>query len=277
MRAVVRDRWVEFTEPMEGGTNYPYADILQLITTGYGNMIDPVSMAMTLPWMIDGRPARADEIAAAWWRVKNDPLCARKGHLYAKTLTNIRLSPEAVQQLVFRKLESNDAVLAARFSNMPDWPACAQMAVHSLAWACGASFHFPKLAAALLAEDYEAAAVHCQINEWNGTKHNVGLIPRNVANRILFYNAARVQGFHLDPDTLDWTHLIAVTNAPTQPELPPAEDPTPLPMVITEIPPPNAASSPTLCPRPLPEEATGSGGILHPRLYPLDDDPDDAA
>ena len=45
------------------------------------------------------------------------------------------------------------------------------------------------------------------------------------------------------------------------------------------VPPPNAATSPTTYPRPLPEEVTGSGPILHPLSYPTGrgDPPDDAA
>lgn len=211
--------------PLEGCLDYPYADVLNLITTGMGNLIDPVSSAMGLPWQVDGREARGDEIAAQWWRVKNDPFCARKGHLYARGLTTIRLTQEGIKTVVFRKLDANEAVLLSRFPDMAGWPACAQMATHSLAWACGPSFHFPKLASALLARDFDAAAVACTINEWNGSVHNVGVIPRNVANRILYRNAQRVEAYHLDPDLLDWTHDLSVSDAPTLPTLddPPSE------------------------------------------------------
>lgn len=61
-----------------------------------------------------------------------------------------------------------------------------------------------------------------------------------------------------------WTELVARLSALdeiTQPELPAA----------------NAASSPTLYPRPLPEIVTGSGPTIHPLSYPLDVDPDDDA
>jgi GH24 family phage-related lysozyme (muramidase) len=235
VKQVVRDHWIEFTEPLEGGLNYLYADVLNLITTGYGNLVDPVSIAMGLPWMVDGRAARGDEIATQWHRVKNDPMCARRGHLYAKGLTTIRLTPEGVAQLVYRKLESNDAVLTGRFGDMQDWPACAVMAVHSVSWACGPSFRFPKLSAALNARDFDAASVHCTINEWSGTVHNVGVVPRNVANRILFLNAARVDAFKLDPDTLHWTGILGVSDAETQPAI---DNP--------DSEPENAASQPTI-------------------------------
>ena len=96
------------------------------------------------------------------------------------------------------------------------------MATHSLAWACGASFHFPKLASALLARDFDAASVACTINEWSGSVHNTGVIPRNVANRLLYRNAQRVIDYRLDPDVLDWVHDLSVADAPT---LPAIEDP----------------------------------------------------
>lgn len=59
-------------------------------------------------------------------------------------------------------------------------------------------------------------------------------------------------------------------DAPTISEFPVAVDETPLPLLNTPI-------MGTVYPRPLPESVTGSGGIIHPLMYPLDVDPDDAA
>ncbi len=241
MRESVRASWIEMNTPLEGCLNYAYADVLGLITTGMGNLIDPVSTAMGLPWQLDGRAARGDEIAAQWWRVKNDPLSASRGHLYAKNLTTMRLTPQGVEMVVFRKLDANDAVLESRFPDMADWPACAQMATHSLSWACGPSFHFPKLASALLARDFDAAAIACTINEWNGSVHNTGVIPRNVANRLLYRNAQRVDSFRLDPSLLAWADDLSVADAPTIPAL---DDP--------DSEPNTTASCPTVYPSPLP-------------------------
>lgn len=287
MRSVVRTRWLEYTEPLEGGVAYPYADIRNLITVAYGNLIDPLSAALSLPFMTTETPhddcvayeslglacgcrATKGQITAGWLAVKGDPLAARRGHLYAKGLTNLRLTPQAMAALALGKLDANDTVLRGRIASWESHSACVQMALHSLAWATGPAFNFPKLVSAVNARDYDAASIHIQMREWTPEgRHNAGLVPRNTRNRILMRNAARVEAFGLDPDMLEWTRDLSVAEVPTQPELPV------LNTVIMEHP----ASSPTIYVAPLPEEVTGSGGIVHadPRLYFLDEDPDDAA
>lgn len=226
MRAVVRSCYRGYTEPLEGGLDYLYADKYNWITTGYGNLVDPVSAAMGLPFVhLDGRVARGDEIAAAWHRVKNDPKAAQQGHRYAKTLTTIRLTPDGLERVFYGKLDSNDHALVHLLPDFEDLPACAQLAMHSWAWACGAGAKFPRLLEAVRERDFARASVEIHIDE-SGPDHilgtaddNFGLHPRNIANRILMKNAAHVQGFKLDPDFLDWKHEIAVSELPTTPEL----------------------------------------------------------
>lgn len=211
MRQVVRDCWLAFTGPLEGAAiPYFYADILGLVTINYGNLVDPIALALSLDMVHpDGRAATSNEIADAWRAVKNDPNCAKNGHRYAKQLTSIRLTPEGIERLVFGKLESNDAALTKRIPNFQDLPACAILAMHSWAWACGAGAKFPALIDAVKAGDFEGAAVHVHINEWSklpsGTKiHNAGLVPRNVANKRLMLNAAHVIAWGLDVDVIEW-------------------------------------------------------------------------
>jgi len=229
MRSAVRERWIEFTEPLEGGVPYFYADIRGLITIAYGNLVDPLSLALGLPMKRpDGSDATTTEITAAWLAVKGDPKAPTWGHTYARTLTSLRLTRDGMSTLALGRLELNDHVLRRRLSNWDDLPACAQMALHSLAWACGPEFHFPKLLSAVLARDFEAASVHIHMNEWTPEgKRNAGLVPRNVANKLLMRNAERVQSYKLDPDTIEWHHLIGVEDLDTQPDLPnPASEPT---------------------------------------------------
>jgi GH24 family phage-related lysozyme (muramidase) len=259
VRTVVRDNWLAFTEPLEGGVAYPYADIRGLVTVAYGNLIDPMSLALSLPFLDanTGKPATREQIASGWQAVKNDPNARKKGHAYARGLTPLRLTLAGMSGLALGKLEANDEALRIRFAEWEDFPACAQMALHSLAWACGAAFHFPKLAEAVRAQDWDACSVHIHMNEYTpeGTR-NAGLVPRNVRNRLLMANAERVRGFKLDPDTLEWTRPIDVSDEDTQPEV-------------------NAATHPTCYPAP--EIVTGSGGTIHVGSYPLDVDPDDDA
>ena len=78
--------------------------------------------------------------------------------------------------------------LARRFPDLPTWPASAQLAVLSLAWACGPGFRFPKTEAAIRTQDWATAAEEGVINSVG----NPGVIPRNKANRQLFLAAAHV-------------------------------------------------------------------------------------
>ena len=224
MRDVVRDAFVKFTAPMEGVVPWMYLDVKGLVTVAIGNLIDPIQYAMPLPfkWQ-DGRDASRDEIAAEWLRVKNDPNLAKWGHRAAQGITKLRLDDEGIDLVVSRKLAQNVDHLRRRFLEWDQWPACAQLATLSMAWACGPAFHFPMLAAVLNAQDFAEAAKQCHINETG----NPGIIPRNIRNKRLYRNAARVRDFHLDPDTLEWDHELDVTSEVTQPALPnPASEPT---------------------------------------------------
>ena len=253
MRPSVRASFVDFTASFEGVVPWMYADILGLVTTAIGNLIDPIGAAMGLPWIVraTGEPATPAAVVTDWQRVKGDPSLARLGHRACERITALRLTDEGVKLVVERKLEQNDAALAKRVVDWDDLPACAQLAMHSLAWACGPAANFPVLFSAVNARDFDAAAIHIAINEWStrpdGTRlRNAGLVPRNAANRVLMRNAARVRDFRLDPDLLDWQHDLSVADASTLPALPSELD-------------------------------AGSGPVLRvdPSLYSLDVDPDD--
>jgi hypothetical protein len=190
---------------------------------------------------LNSAPATMPEITEAWYAVHSDPKCAGLGWRYAATLTDLRLPQDGMTALALEKLDENEGILAKRCATWDVMPACAQMAMHSLAWACGAGAQFPRLFAALDVHDYEAAAVEIHMNEYTPEGiHNAGLVPRNKANAILMRNAARVEAYHLDPDYLNWDSLITQDDVPTEPEFPHTS------FVIDE--PTNAASLPTCSP-----------------------------
>lgn len=197
MRDCVREAFVAFTAPLEGVVRWMYADVKGLITTGIGNLIDPVQYALPLPWRLpNGTPAQRDEIAAEWLRVKNDPKSGPLGHRYSETITRLRLDDQGVNDLVARKLDQNDRHLAMRFQEWESWPADAQLATLSMAWAMGPGFRFPLLEYALRRQDWLEASVECHMSEAG----NPGIVPRNKANRLLYRNAH----FAEDPAVLYW-------------------------------------------------------------------------
>lgn len=253
---VVRETWLALTEPLEGGVSCLYADIRGIPTIAYGNAVFTPSEAAGLDLVRpDGTPASTAEKVALWNQISNDKTAPRAGWTYSAKLSPLRLTRAGMTALALAKYDTNDRILRARCPDWDELPACARMALHSLAWACGANAHFPRLFTAVNARDFArtemrmvdgvptevvvgGAALEIHMNERTPEGlHNAGLVLRNVANKLLMRNAARVQAYKLDPQLIEWRVLLGVDDAPTLPELP---------VVNTDFPPPdNAASSPT--------------------------------
>jgi GH24 family phage-related lysozyme (muramidase) len=199
-RPAILQAFPPFTDRFEGCLNYMYLDVKGLVTTGRGNLIDPLSAAMTLPWLVrdSGAAASQSQIAAEWSRVKALTYLQLRGGGAFAAHTTLRLSRQAVDALTLNKVQANDIILTKRFPNWLDLPADAQLAVHSLAWACGAYFSFPMFEKALIAEDFVTAAQEIVMN----AQGNPGLVPRNVANQLLMQAAASVKANNLDPNVI---------------------------------------------------------------------------
>jgi len=200
MRTTVQEHFRAFNEPIEGSISYMYADVKQLVTVGVGNLIDPVELATELPFRWKNKPgvatpgalANGDDITGEWHRIKNDPQLAKAGHTACAPITNLELDNDAINDLIQKRLSDNESFLKrhSQFNNFEDWPADAQLAVLSMAWAMGAAgvLGFPKFCAACAATDFRNAAAECQMSEAG----NPGVAPRNRANRTLLLNAATV-------------------------------------------------------------------------------------
>ena len=199
--ASVRDGFISFSNPFEGRVRWMYADIKGLVTTGIGNLIEPVGEAQKLPFVhkTDGSPATQDEIAADWQAVKGDPTLAQRGFKACEAVTNLRLTDAAIDQLVLAKFDANDRTLSRFFSGWSSWPADAQLGAHSIAWA-GAGFptKWPKFKAAAEARDWRAVAAESHLQD----SDNPGVRPRNEADVKLFNNAAVVEETGRDTATL---------------------------------------------------------------------------
>ena len=230
MRDSVRATFVEFSGKFEGVIKKPYVDILNLVTVAIGNLIDaspsptPWKPAVGLPFVRDdGLLASPADITAAWMAVKNSPMilvddgkggkkqmraAAHYGWMYAAKMAgnNISLTDAGIQEVVFERLDSNESILSRRYADWNDWPADAQLATHSMSWAMGANFQheFPHLESALQGKDWDTAAIECKMNETG----NAGLKPRNLANKVLYSNASRVQAYGLDPE-LHWPTALS--------------------------------------------------------------------
>jgi len=116
VRDAVLGPFAAWNQQFEDYKRFLYADIKGLVTTGIGNLADPIGLALAMPWKIDGRTASQAEIATAWNAVKsafNAASTPPKADWYAH-LTNIRLDDGYIRTLVTQTLKANDAMLARR-------------------------------------------------------------------------------------------------------------------------------------------------------------------
>jgi GH24 family phage-related lysozyme (muramidase) len=203
----IRDGFLAFSRPLEGRVPWMYLDIKGLVTTGVGNLIDPVGLALKLPFVHkgDGSPASEVEIRAEWQRLKDDQSLAQKRYTACEAITDLRLTDASIDELVLAKFDSNDRALRQAFSNWNDWPADAQLGAHSIAWA-GAGFptKWKNFRAAAEAHDWKTAAAEAHIDETG----NPGIKARNEANAQLFHNAWVVEEDELDRTVLHYPQVL---------------------------------------------------------------------
>lgn len=212
IRPAVLDAWHAFSEPLEGRVHSMYLDVLGLVTTGVGNLIDTPDQAAALPWVHERTGARAtrDEVIAAWRALKARKDLAKLHYKYAAALNDLRLTDAAIDAMVLDKLRSNAAYLQSRhFRDFAEWPADAQLGVLSMAWAVGPGFpvkfgNFTRAVVAAEASRWIDAKACCKIRELG----NPGVVPRNRANERCFDNAHTTHIHGLDPAALNWPALL---------------------------------------------------------------------
>lgn len=200
MFPAVQSGFPGFSAKFEGRVSYMYLDVKGLVTVGVGNLVDPVSVAQTLPFRFKNRPginapgspATADQIAQEWQTLKSDPGLAVKMYTACDPITQLELNDDAIDSLIISRLTQNESFLKRQqwFQGFDAWPADAQLGLLSMAWAMGPAGPgaFPTFRAACQKLDFTTAAAECRMNEAG----NPGLIPRNQANVTLFSNAAIV-------------------------------------------------------------------------------------
>ncbi len=206
MRAAVAAAFVAFSTKFEGAVPFMYLDVKCLVTTAIGNLIDPVDSALGLPFLHeDGTPASRADIFAEWTVVKARRDLAPCGGMAFHKVTKLHLSDEGIAQVVLAKVTAVDAFLGQRWPAYEFWPADAQLGTLSMAWAAGPSFYAPRFSEAVKHQDFATAAVECHMDD----SHNRGLRPRNLANVLLFRNAAAVLASGADLDLLRWPEAFA--------------------------------------------------------------------
>jgi hypothetical protein len=208
----VRQQFAAFSKQFEGRMPTMYLDTHAppLVTVAVGNLIDPLSEALKLPFQWKGlnqpRYATAQEIAAEWNRVKSRVDLAHSPSSIWNTVTTLFLDDAGIDALIHQRLDANETILEKRvaFANYKTWPADAQLGLHSMAWAMGPGFQFPSFEQSCLKLDFANAAAQCHMADAN----NPGLTPRNRANYRLFMNAAQAVQGALTPSTLYYPRIL---------------------------------------------------------------------
>jgi GH24 family phage-related lysozyme (muramidase) len=210
MHPDVRESFRSFTTRFEGHLDFMYLDVEGLVTIGCGNLIDPKTVALGLPFVLKSDPSVAAtpaQIDAEWSLVKSrGDMKLRGGGAYG-AITTLVITESTLGDLLASKLSAFERVLEQVFPELESWPADAQLGLFSMAWAMGAGFTatWPHFKQACLAGDFASAAANCKMNDAG----NPGLKPRNVANAVLFQNAARVVAAGLPRESLHYPRDLA--------------------------------------------------------------------
>jgi hypothetical protein len=205
LRSVVVENFREISKGYEGEVPWMYLDthVPPLVTVAVGNLIDPVSEALKLPFVHeDGTRASMGEIAAEWQTIKQHTELAHQGYLRAKAFCKLHLTDDAIDSLVREKLAANWTFMCGKYScfaNAASWPAAAQLAASLMAWAVGAGFPgiFKNWAVQAAQQNWGEQIVGadgkptgkytgCAGTCWINATNNPGVIPRNKANIGLF-------------------------------------------------------------------------------------------
>lgn len=188
-----------------------YLDEKGYVTCATGSLIDPIANALLLGWMKpDGSLASVSEITSAWSAVdslRSDPKGkkqtsgpATKGG-YASEFQKasaLRLPQAAMDRLTLSTVARNQAYFMSKYAGFQNWPADAQLAMHSLAWAWGAGFSKvwgalgASFDAAVNKGDFVTAAAIMKQASTHEESINPGIVPRDIGTEAMFQNAASV-------------------------------------------------------------------------------------
>lgn len=210
---------LEFLERFEGKSLSMFLDSGGLVRVGVGMVVDPLSLAIRLPFVHrqDGTAATPEEITAAWQAVKHSRVLRHRSACGPAVQLDLIIPTADCDKLFTRRLERLvDALsyMVCEFADFKLWPADAQLALISLGWAQGPGFarrgRCAALRAACAAHDFKAAAACCGIVECS--------VSRNQAHRHLFTNAANVLDGALPLERLVYPAILL---APSRQPLPP--------------------------------------------------------
>ena len=212
-RNSVMDAFVKTQSQWEGVADVMYTDVLGLVTTAIGYLIDSNSNtapmadmngyapALLIPWIhkSDGQLATQAEIIQDWQTVKSAHVQSGSFDLpNDKKITQLKIPQLVIQDLTASRMAGNEKELLKSLPGFAGFPADAQMAIHGMAWAMGGAF--------ISVYGFKAFADAANRGDWAAAKANSafkGAAPQRKAGQDkMFDNAAKVVANKLDPATL---------------------------------------------------------------------------
>jgi GH24 family phage-related lysozyme (muramidase) len=195
--------------------NFMYTDRKGKVTTGTGNLIDPVSMALALEWSNpDGSIASPATVELEWNAVKN--AWPKVQSVAGVNLSSVRLGAKALDKLMTDTMQGFWNSLEKIYPKAGEWPADAQMMLLSRTWSSGpGAWQTYGSGGATFKEklnadppDFVGGMAAMKAASAHEEKINPGIVPRDLAEVQMAKNAADVLAGGLDPDTL-WVRTDA--------------------------------------------------------------------
>ena len=169
----------------EGCINYMYKCTGGDVTIGIGHAIQTAADAAALVWQRGGVAADGAQVQSDYAAVAAAPKGqAAPAYLH---LTQCRMGPDNIQNLVAADLQAFEAQLAAALPNWNSYPDPAQQALFDMAFnlGLGGLKKFPTLLHAVDSGDWATASAQC---------HRIGISEaRNQATKALFLKAGALQ------------------------------------------------------------------------------------
>lgn len=227
-----------------------YCDILNLVTTGIGNLIDhghqtppddlstaqrarlnnevsarAMQPALNLPWKkkalgwtsknpLAGELVSPAEVADAWTLVKRQnevvPDFSQRGGGKYAGLSNLTLDMNGIRDLFNTTLTRFENTLREKNANWDSWPADAQLAMLSMSWAMGPAFTDKFKAMKIALDRGDFASAGAQ-SYFKGGGDLKDPTSRNAENAIMFKNAADVMKGGVDPNRLFFPGAVATS------------------------------------------------------------------
>jgi GH24 family phage-related lysozyme (muramidase) len=166
--ATYLEQSLEKLKEFEGSISWMYRDTAGKVTVAVGLMLPNSEAACLLPFQVQGRPARREEIGGDFARVN----AMAPGHpaAFYRAWQGLELMPEEMNSLLLRVLTGFEGGLRERLPGYDALPDPVKMVLLDMAYnlGLGGLFHgYPKMIAAIEAKDWALAAEQC-------ARHGIG-------------------------------------------------------------------------------------------------------